>query len=132
MRTPYERRWALVELDVLVAQALGLTLEELVLIYEVQFPVLQQNELETWYDARGQVVWTVSKGLKGVGIHDRKEWEALLAENRRAGDKPYRHVVDGKYSELYAGEERYYWPPYATRDRVGDYGVVWNQIDDNE
>ena len=110
----------------LVAQALGLTLEELVLIYEVQFPVLQQNELETWYDARGQVVWTVSKGLKGVGIHDRKEWEALLAENRQVpATNRTATWWTRKYSELYAGEERYYWPPYATRDRVGDYGVVW-------
>ena len=127
LRTPYERRWALVEIDVLVAKALGLTFEELKLIYEVQFPVLQQNELDTYYDARGEIVWTCSKGLKGVGIHDRKVWESLKAEQRGVGDAAYVHVVDGKYSELYAGEERVFWPPFTRQDRVGDYETVWSR-----
>ena len=74
LRTDFERRQALVEIDVLSAMALSLTCDELSAIYRIQFPVLRQNESDTWYDQNGRIVFTCSKGLPGVGL-DRPQWE---------------------------------------------------------
>ncbi len=119
LRNWYERRQALVEIDVISAMALGLSLEELILIYNVQFPVLQQNEDDTWYDTKGNIVFTCSKGLVGVGL-DRKEWEQI--RNLPAGET-YEHTITK--SELYQGKNITYHAPFDKCDRVEDYKLAW-------
>jgi hypothetical protein len=119
LRNWFERRQALVEIDVITAMALGLTLEELCLIYNVQFPVLQQNEDDTWYDTNGNIVFTCSKGLVGVGV-DRAVWDQI--RNLQAGET-YEHTITK--SELYQGKKITYYAPFDKCDRVEDYKVAW-------
>jgi hypothetical protein len=119
LRNYFERRQALVEIDVIVAMALGLSLEELILIYNVQFPVLQQNEDDTWYDQKGNVVFTCSKGLGGVGL-DRMDWEKV--KNNKKDDLVI-HTISK--SELYRGKQITYYPPFTKCDRVEDYKRAW-------
>ncbi|NND24078.1 MAG: hypothetical protein HKN86_05225 [Acidimicrobiia bacterium] len=119
LRNWFERRQALVEIDVITAMALGLTLEELILIYNVQFPVLQQNEDDTWYDTTGNIVFTCSKGLTGVGV-DRPVWRDI--KDLKAGET-YEHTIEK--SELYYGKKITYYAPFDKCDRGEDYKVAW-------
>ncbi len=123
LRNWFERRQALVEIDVITAMALGLTLEELILIYNVQFPVLQQNEDDTWYDTKGNIVFTCSKGLTGVGL-DRAEWNTI--KDYKEGET-YEHTIEK--SELYKGKVVTCYAPFDKCDRVEDYKVAWEYFE---
>ena len=122
LRNYFERRQALVEIDVIAAMALGLTLDELIMMYEIQFPVLQQNENDTWYDRNGRIVFTCSKGLVGVGV-DRPTWNQI--RNLQHGET-YTHTLT---SELYYGKQLTYEAPFTKCDRIADYRRAWAHFD---
>ncbi len=143
LRTDFARRQALVEIDVLAAKALGLTLDELLTIFRVQFPVMRQYEADTWYDANGRIVFTVSKGLPGVG----------LPRKARKGDTSYElKTPSGLSSNIALGWEDIkrlevgavrreimddtlpggpvqrvieYVAPFTRCDRERDYRIAW-------
>jgi hypothetical protein len=152
LRSDYARRMALVEIDVLVAQELGLTLEELQLIYRVQFPVMQQYERDTWYDHHGRIVFTNSKGLVGVGLprkRGKKDPEITLTLPDGLGKIPRPiqgweelrqlqesgHLPDGSIATTTVTDdtlpggprkvERRYTAPFALANREEDYKIAW-------
>lgn len=134
LRNYFERRQALVEIDVIAAMALGLSLQDLEMIYTIQFPVLQQNENDTWYDAEGKIVFTCSRGLTGVGL-DRSAWNAMRGNPITDADgtviayegaePQYTHTIDPRKSELYGGQQQTFIAPYNRCDRIADYRTAW-------
>lgn len=123
LRTDYERRQALVEIDVLTAMALGMTLEQLKTIYRIQFPVLQSYEADTWYDANGRIVFTNNRSLTGVG-YDRKTWENEV-KDAPAGKKFTRTITDDTMPGGPVERTIEYVAPFDRCDREMDYETAW-------
>lgn len=114
VRTDFERRQALVELDVLGALALGLDLSELLTIYRAQFPVLQKYEHEDRYDQSGRLVpGEVLKKAKQEGI-----------DINQSG--PNTNWTDPK---LVPVKERKYVPPFTRCDREADMSQAFREFE---
>ena len=147
LRTDFARRQALVEIDVLAALALGLTLEELLTIYRVQFPIMHQYEADTWYDANGRIVFTVSKGLPSVGLPRKAvkgdtAWTLRRPDGVTRPDTPLgwedirdlrtgvirRRILDdtlpgGPFERVIE-----YYAPFDRCDREADYRTAWEAL----
>lgn len=129
LRTELSRRLALIEIDVLVAQAFGLSLEQLIELYEIYFPVAQKKERNTYYDSNGSIVWISAKGTNNIGLLDaagkkwsRAAWQEFLEPQRRdvsckvADDTR----VDGPHFIT-----RHFVGPFTQCDRIEDYRRAW-------
>ncbi len=122
-RTDYERRQALVEIDVLTSMALRMTLEQLKTIYRLQFAVAQQYEADTWYDANGRIVFTNNRSLVGVGF-SRTEFEDGI-KDATAGKKFYRTITDDTMPGGPVERTIEYVAPFDRCDREKDYEIAW-------
>ncbi len=157
LRSDYSRRQALLELDVLAARALGLSLDELTTIYRVQFGVMRHYERDTWYDRRGRIIFSPSKGLVGVGLPrkaGRNDRPCILQfpdgriETRRLGWEDVQpgvgksQIPDGTLIERpvrddtlpggYVDKTIQYVSPFALADREADYRTAWAHFEQRQ
>jgi hypothetical protein len=104
LRTEYERRAALVEIDALVAVWLGITEGQVEAIYPARYPVLGDYEDVTWFDAVGR---KLAGNWNAFGTGQTKEhWEQFQAHNEPGSTTP---VPDG------------YTAPFYKADRIAEY-----------
>lgn len=114
LRNDFERRQALLEIDVVTAMSLGLTFEDLIYIYKSTFGTTQKYEADTWYDINGRIIFSPNNSPIKRNI-----WEKI--KSMKPGET-YEHTLT---SELYNGQTIIYEAPFTKCDRVEDYRIAW-------
>ena len=123
LRFAYERRQAMVEIDVLVAMQLGMCLDQLLTAYRVQFPTLQQHERDTFYDSNGRIAYAKNNALTGVGV-SRIEFENEFL-NAVPGQVIKRTIIDDTMPGGPVERTIEYVAPFDRCDREKDYETAW-------
>ncbi len=142
LRSERMRRQALVEIDVLVAMAFGFTLDELLAMYRIQFPTLQKYENDTWYDAKGRIVYTSKLGYKAApskAVKNDNNWSLytrVRSETNIAlgwadikdleGGVVTQQVIDNTLPGEPVERTIEYHAPFSKCDRVQDYRQAWD------
>ncbi|MFF9576195.1 Eco57I restriction-modification methylase domain-containing protein [Streptomyces rubiginosohelvolus] len=121
LRTEYDRRMALVEIDALVAVMLGLTAEQLCAMYRSQFAVLRKYEWEMFFAPDGH---KIGAATHNVGIRQTPEETAFVkawAKAARAGD-PTPAVPEGWVKPNREAEMTRAHADFTARLHAGEYG----------
>ena len=103
VRKDEERRAAQVEIDAIVALSLGVTADELCMIYRTQFPVMRRYDQEDRFDANGRKV-----------PKDVMKLQAKLREGEELS------VADRTWAHPQSGVEYVFEYPFRQLDREAD------------
>jgi hypothetical protein len=119
LRTDFSRRLAMIEIDVLVSLALGLTVEQLLSMYAVQFPVLREYESHDEYDQKGRRLPNTARKSPGA-----KE----LREARKDHDGTSPITVTWDIDKGNQQVTKTFYPPFFKVDREEDYRIAYEHF----
>ena len=103
MRKDEQRRAAQVEIDAIVALSLGVTADELCMIYRTQFPVMRRYDQEDRFDADG-----------------RRVPKEIVKAEAKLKDGAELSVADRTWVHPQSGAEYVYEYPFRQLDREAD------------
>lgn len=143
LRTDLDRRQALLEIDVIVSIALGLTLNELLTCYRLGFRVMRVYEESTYYDQNGRIIFTSNgNGLRGVGLSrkanssDGEKYAVNgCVKEKGLGFEDVKDMKTGTVQRTFMDDTLpggpkektiEYVAPFFKMDREKDYEVAWN------
>lgn len=115
-RSDLDRRQAELELDVILALGFGLSVDELIQIYFVQFSALVEYEKVDEYDARGQRLPNTKRKDAGG---------KRLREARAVHDGVSPLTVSWEIDNGNQTVTRSFYPPFRHVDRIEDYRTAY-------
>ena len=98
------------EIDAMVALSLGVTLDELLMIYRTQFPVMRRYDQEDLYDANG-----------------RKVPRDVLKLEKKLKDGQQLSEADRTWTHPQSGVEYVFEYPFAPLDREADLAAAYEK-----
>jgi hypothetical protein len=133
LRDDYSRRQALIEIDVLTAMILGISLEELIEIYNQVFYGLKNVEKNTFYDQKGRIVFIKRKGFEAVGLPKKSNkaknvigWEEVKELKEGFIEQV---VLDDTNPGKPVGRRITYEAPFHNCNRELDYTETWKEFE---
>ena len=112
LRKDEERRAAQVEIDAIVALSLGVTADELCMIYRTQFPVMRRYDQEDRFDANG-----------------RKVPKEIVKADAKLKDGAELSVADRTWVHPQSGVEYVYEYPFRQLDREADMREAYKRFE---
>lgn len=112
----------MIEIDVLAALSLGMSLEQLIDSYRITFSVMRKYENDTWFDANGRIVFSAKN--MGDLTYKRTEWENGI-KGASNGKKFHRLITDDTMPGGPIERTIEYVAPFDRCDREQDYETAW-------
>ena len=115
------------QMPVIVTKALGLSLDNLLLMYRVSFPTMRKYDTDTWYDQNGRCVSSVKSGESSLS---RKGWESI--GNMREVEEYLKTITETVFSDTPSEHTIICKAPICRKCREDDYKEAQKMLEKRE